>query len=150
MSTTKKTKKTKKTRKPPTGGQTSHGIPRPRGSAHSTRPRSRFARTSATPAANGPSGLIGRVHANLPGRKPPAKKSPVEGALSALGSAKSSAAAHKPSKKGIVGIVAGGVGGVGVAAMAKRRRDDKQDEVPMTQAVSPAEASGENSSPTAA
>lgn len=143
MSTTNKTKKSK----PPTRGQTSYGIPRPRGSAQSTRPRSRFPRTSPTPAAKGPSGLIGRVQANLPGRKPPAKKSAVAGALSALGSAKSSAAAHKPSKKGIVGIVAGGVG---VAAMAKRRRDDKQDEVPMTQAVSPVEASGENSSPTAA
>jgi hypothetical protein len=60
--------------------------------------------------------------------------------LSALGSAKSSAAAHKPSKKGIVGILAGGVG---VAAMAKRRRGGNQDEVPTTPPLQPVEASGE-------
>jgi hypothetical protein len=91
--------------------------------------------------------LIGRAQATLPGRKPPAKKSAVKGVVSSLGSAKSSALARKPSKKGIVGILAGGVG---VAAMAKRRRGGKPGEVPTTPPLQPVEANGENNSPSAA
>jgi hypothetical protein len=120
--------------KPPTKGQPSRGFSRPRATAQPTRRRPGFSRTSAKPAAKGPSGFIGRAQATLPGRKPPAKKSAVEGVLSALGSAKSTAAARKPSKKGIVGILAGGLG---LAAVAKRRRGEKPDEMPMTQPVSP-------------
>ncbi len=85
--------------------------------------------------------MIGRARATLPGRKPPAKKSAIKGVVSSLGSAKDSALARKPSKKGIVGIVAGGLG---VAAMAKRRRGGNQDDMPTTPPLQPVEASGED------
>ncbi len=126
-------------RKPPTKGQPSPGFPRARGTtargtAEPPRTRTRFPRTSTKPAANGPAGLIGRVQATLPGRKPPAKKSAVKGLVSSLGSARSNAVAHKPSKKGLIGIAAGGLG---IAAMAKRRRGENEDETPTTQPVQP-------------
>jgi hypothetical protein len=73
--------------------------------------------------------MIGRARAILPGRKPPAKKSAIQGVVSTLGSAKSSALARKPSKKGIVGILAGGLG---VAAMAKHRGGGNQDDTSPT------------------
>jgi hypothetical protein len=138
MPTTSKTRKSK----PPTKGQPSRGFPPPRGTTQTARPRTRFPRTGAKPAAKGPSGLIGRAQATVPGRKPPAKKSAVKGVVSSLGSAKNSALARKPSKKGIVGIVAGGLG---VAAMAKRRRGGNEDEVPTTPPLQPVDASGEDS-----
>jgi hypothetical protein len=84
--------------------------------------------------------LIGRAQAALPGRKPPAKNSAVKGVVSSLGSAKSSALARKPSKKGIVGMLAGGLG---VAAMTKRRRGANQDDMPTTPPLQPVKASGE-------
>jgi hypothetical protein len=86
--------------------------------------------------------LIGRAHSTLPGRKPSAKKSAVKGVVSTLGSAKRSALARKPSKKGVVGILAGGLG-LGVAATAKRRRGSSQDDMSTTPPVQPVEASGE-------
>ncbi len=130
----------KRGRKAPTGAQPSRGFPRPRGTTQSTRPRTRFPRTSAKPAAKAPSGLTGRARATLPGRKPPAKKSARKGVLSSLGSAKDSALARKPSKKGIVGIVAGALG---VAAITKRRRGGNQDDMPTTAPLQPVEPSGE-------
>lgn len=115
--------------KPPVRGATPGGIPRPRG-------------TSAKPAAKGSSGMIGRAQASLPGRKPPAKKSPLKQALSALSPPTN--IARKPSKKGLVG---GMVGAAAVAAMAKRRRGENQDELPTTPPSQPAEAHGEEGSP---
>ncbi len=138
-------------------GQSPRGLARSRGTSQPPRRRTRFSRTSAEPAAKGstgvigrrfqssrpkanpatkgPSGLIGRARTSLPSlpdRKPPSKKSPLEGVLSSLGSAKNNAVAGKPSKKGVVGIVAGGLG---VAALAKRRRGAVQDETPATLSV---------------
>jgi hypothetical protein len=130
MLTPSKTRKSK----PPTKGQSSRGFPRPRRVTQPARRRPQFLRTSTKPAAKTPSGLIGRARASLPGRKAPAKKSAVKGMVLGLGSASSSALARKPSKKGIVGIAAGGLG---VAAMAKRRRGEKEDETPMTQPAQP-------------
>jgi hypothetical protein len=112
-------------RKPQTEGQPSRWLPRPRRTTQTARP-TRFPHTSARPATKERSGLIGRAHATLPGRKPPAKKSAVKGVVSTLGSAKRSALARKASKKGVVGILAGGLG---VAAMAKRRRGSSQDDI---------------------
>jgi hypothetical protein len=132
MPTTIKTRKSK----PPTKSQSARGFPRSRATSQPPRARPQFPRARSKPAAKGPSGLIGRAQATLPGRKRPAKKSAVEGVVSALGSAKSSAAARKPSKKGIFGIVAGGLG---VAAMATRRRNEKEDEMPTTPPVQPVE-----------
>ncbi len=134
MRTTIKTKKSK----PPSKGQTPRGFSRSGGSSPTPGRRPPFSRTSTKPAAKGPSGLIGRARARVPGRKPTSKKSGVKGVLSSLGSAKNSAVARKPSKKGIVGIVAGGLG---VAAVAKRRRGAVQDETPATPPVTPSEAS---------
>jgi hypothetical protein len=128
-------------RKPQTHGQPSRGFPRPRRTTQTARPRTRFPRTRAKPAANEPSGLIGRAQATLRGRKPPAKNTAVSGVVSSLGSAKSSALARKPSKKSIVGILAGGVG---VAAMAKRRRNGNQSDMPTTPPLQPVQASGED------
>lgn len=80
------------------------------------------------PVATGrSSGLIARAQATLRGRKPPAKSSPIEGVVSALGSAKAHAGARTPSKKGIAGIV---VGGLGVVAMTKRLRGGSEDATP--------------------
>jgi hypothetical protein len=127
-------------RKPHTEGQPSRGLPRPRRTTQTARPRRRFPRTGAKPARKERSGLIGRAHATLPGRKPRAKKSVVKGMVSSLASAKSSAVARTPSKKGIVGILAGGLG---VAAMVKRRRGANHDDMPTTPPLQPVEASGE-------
>jgi hypothetical protein len=71
------------------------------------------------------SGLLGRVHTTLPSRRRNAKKTGVQRAVAALGSAKSSTAARKPSTKSMLGIIAGGVG---AAAMAKRRRNLRLDD----------------------
>lgn len=150
MRTTIRTNKSQPARK----GQSPRGLARSRGTSQLPRRRPRFSRTSAEPAAKGPtgligrrspssrpkanpatkgpSGLIGRARTSLPGRKPPSKKSPLKVVLSSLDSAKSNAAARKPSTKGVVGIVAGGVG---VAALAKCRRGAVPDETPATSSV---------------
>ncbi len=106
--------------------------------------RPRFSGPSTTPAVSGPSGLVGRARTSLPGRKPPSKKSPLEGVLSSLASAKSNAAARKPPTKGVVGIVAGGLG---VAVLARRRRAAGQDEMLATSAAGAPEATAAEQSP---
>jgi hypothetical protein len=128
MPTTTKTRRSK----PTTKGQPSRGFPRRRRTSQPPRGRPQFPKTRAKPAAKAPSGLIARAQATLPGRKPQAKKSTLKSLLSSLGSARSSAVARKPPKKGIIGIIAGGLG---VAAIAKRRRGEKQYETPLTQPV---------------
>jgi hypothetical protein len=131
-------------RKPPARGLAPRGIPRPRGTAQPPRRRPQLPLSSARPAAKGPSGLIGRAQAALPSRKPPAKQSPLQGALAALSSGKSTS--RKPSKKGLVG---GLLGAVAAAAVARRRRgDDHDDELsPMTPPSVPAEGPGERDAP---
>lgn len=112
--------------------------PGAKGPAGQTGRRSQLSRPNKTAGAKGPSGLIGRARTGLPGRKPPSKKSPLEGALSSLGSAKNKAAARKPSKKSAGGIVAGGLG-LAVAVLAKRRRAADQDEMPAAPPVGASE-----------
>jgi len=119
-------------------GQTPRGFPGSRGSAQASPRRTPFPGRSPKPVAKGPSGLVGRAQASLPGRKPAGKTNAVTRVLAGLSSAKNSAVSRKPSKKGIVGIV---VGGLGVAAVAKRRRGGVQDETPGPPPVGPPDVS---------
>jgi hypothetical protein len=86
-------------------------------------------------------GLVGRVQATLPGANRSTKQTGMKKAVAALGTAKSKAAAHKPSTKSMLGILAGGVG---AAAIAARRHNTEQEELREDRPAQPALASDAN------